>query len=89
LIIGSIVGFQSVVVYIYIYIYIEREREREREGGLDLLQSVSRANSTVLANKSRKKLGTLTESARGLYGLQTVHLANPGAQHMPPAFWWS
>jgi hypothetical protein len=43
--------FQSVVV---LHIY--------RGGGLD--QAVSRANSTDLANKSLKKLETLTGSAR-------------------------
>jgi hypothetical protein len=51
--IDSIVDVQSVVV---LYIY--------RGGGLDPLQSVPRANSTVLVNKSRKKLETLTNSAR-------------------------
>jgi hypothetical protein len=34
-------------------------------GGQDPLQTVSRAKSAVLANKSRKKLETLTDSARG------------------------
>jgi hypothetical protein len=38
-------------------------------GGLDQLQVVSRANLVVLANKSRKKLGTLTDSAHA----RTVH----------------
>jgi hypothetical protein len=32
-------------------------------GGLDPLQVVSRANPAVLANESREKLGTLTDSA--------------------------
>jgi hypothetical protein len=32
-------------------------------GGLDPLQVVPRANPVVLANKSREKLGTLTDSA--------------------------
>jgi hypothetical protein len=34
-----------------------------KAGGLDPLQVVSRVNPTDLANKSRKKLGTLTDSA--------------------------
>jgi hypothetical protein len=32
-------------------------------GGLDPLQTVSRVNPAVLGNKSREKLGTLTDSA--------------------------
>jgi hypothetical protein len=32
-------------------------------GGLDPLQTVSRANHAVLGNKSHEKLGTLTDSA--------------------------
>jgi hypothetical protein len=32
-------------------------------GGLDPLQAVSRVNPVVLGNKSREKLGTLTDSA--------------------------
>jgi hypothetical protein len=32
-------------------------------GGLDPLQTVSRTNPAVLGNKSREKLGTLTDSA--------------------------
>jgi hypothetical protein len=69
----------------YIYIY----REREREGGLDTLQSISRANSTVLVNKSRKKLGTLTDftHARTIRPQdRTVRAVTSCAQHMPPAF---
>jgi hypothetical protein len=56
LIIDSIVDLQSAIV-LHIYIYIEG-------GGLDPLQLISRANSADLANKSHKKLGTLTDSAR-------------------------
>ena len=52
LIIDSIVGVQSAVA---LHLY--------KGGGLDPLQVVSRANPTVLANKSREKLGTLTNSA--------------------------
>jgi hypothetical protein len=33
-------------------------------GGLDPFPTVSRVNPTVLGNKSREKLGTLTDSAR-------------------------
>jgi hypothetical protein len=51
-----------------------------RGGGLDPLQSVSRANSAVLANKSRKKLGTLTDYVH----TRTVRLAHPGAQQNGP-----
>jgi hypothetical protein len=77
--------FQSAVV---LYIY--------RGGGLDPLQAVSRANSADLANKSRKKLETLTDSSC----VQTVRatvvdrpalgpdrpLSQFGAQHMPLPF---
>jgi hypothetical protein len=34
-------------------------------GGLDPLQIVSRANPTVLGNKSCEKLGTLTDTTHG------------------------
>jgi hypothetical protein len=53
LIIDSIVDVQSVVV---LHIY--------RGGGMNPLQSISQANSTVLANKSHKKLETLNDSMR-------------------------
>jgi hypothetical protein len=55
-------------------------------GGLDPLRSDFRVNPTVLGNKSREKLGTLTVSAhartvrvatadpRGLFWLRTVTL---------------
>jgi hypothetical protein len=71
---------------------------------LDPLQFVSRAKSAVLANKSRKKLGILTDSTRadrphhqcGLSGSQTVqpqgrtiHPSFSGTQHMHPTFWRS
>jgi hypothetical protein len=60
-------------------------------GGLDPLQTVSRVNPTVLGNKSREKLGTLTDSThartvratttdcpdRGPSGLR----AGPSARH--------
>jgi hypothetical protein len=38
-------------------------------GGLDPLQTVSRVNPAVLGNKSREKLGTLTDSVHAW----TVH----------------
>jgi hypothetical protein len=45
-------GVQSVVA---LHLY--------KGGGLDPLQTVSRVNPVVLGNKSREKLGTLTDSA--------------------------
>jgi hypothetical protein len=42
---------------------IGRSLHLYKGGGLDALQVVSRANPAVLANKSREKLGTLTDSA--------------------------
>jgi hypothetical protein len=51
-------------------------------GGLDPVQTVSRANPVVLGNKSCEKLGTLTDSAsRGPSDLR----AGPSARH----FWCS
>jgi hypothetical protein len=35
-----------------------------RGGDMDLLHAISQANSTDLANQSRKKLGTLTDPVR-------------------------
>jgi hypothetical protein len=51
-----------------------------RGGGLDPLQSVSRANSVGLAKKSRKKLGTLTDYVHK----RTVRSTHPGAQQNGP-----
>jgi hypothetical protein len=72
-------------------------------GGLDPLRTDFRVNPTVLGNKSREKLGTLTDSAhaqtvrattvdspdRRPSGLRAGPSARPlfGFQHMPPAFW--
>jgi hypothetical protein len=52
-------------------------------GGLDPLQTASQVNPTVLGNKSREKLGTLTYSTH----VRIVREALFGLQHMPPAFW--
>ena len=66
-------------------------------GGLDPFPTVSRVNPAVLGNKSREKLGTLTDSARadrprrhrGPSGLRV----GPSARLIldfnicPPAFW--
>jgi hypothetical protein len=49
-------------------------------GGLDPFPTVSRVNPAVLGNKSREKLGTLTDSARA----RTVRKAHFSLQHMPP-----
>jgi hypothetical protein len=60
-------------------------------GGLDPLQTISRANPAVLGNKSRKKLGTLTDTthARTVRPQgRTVRAAIFCVQHMPLAFWW-
>ena len=46
-------GIQSVVA---LHLY--------KGGGLDPFPTVSRVNPAVLGNKSREKLGTLTDSAR-------------------------
>jgi hypothetical protein len=51
-------------------------------GGLDPLRTVFRVNPTVLGNKSREKLGTLTVSAHA----RTVRKAFFGFQHMPLPF---
>jgi hypothetical protein len=56
-----------------------------RGGGWTRYKQISRANSANLANNCSKKLGTLTGSARA----RTVRPSQFGAQHMPPAFWWS
>ena len=69
-------------------------------GGLDPLPTDFRVNPAVLGNKSREKLGTLTDSAhartvratttdsldRGPSGLRAGPSARPlfGFQHMPP-----
>jgi hypothetical protein len=50
--IGSIVGVQSAVA---LHLY--------KGGGLDPFPTVSRVSPAVLGNKSREKLGTLTDSA--------------------------
>jgi hypothetical protein len=59
---------------------------------MDSFQFVSRAKSVVLGNKSRKKLGTLTDSARA-WTVRTTSADHPrdhfAIQHMPPAFWRS
>jgi hypothetical protein len=62
------------------------------EEGLDLYKLIVRANSVNLANNRSTKLGTLicyaharTVRPQG----QTVQRSQFGAQHMPPAFWWS
>jgi hypothetical protein len=56
---------------------------------MDPLQAVSRANPVVLGNKSREKLGTLTDSAHAQTIRATTADRGPsavisGAQHMPP-----
>jgi hypothetical protein len=50
-------------------------------GGLDPLQVVSRANPAVLANKSREKLETLTDSAHA----RTVHTTTADR---PQVYFW-
>jgi hypothetical protein len=65
---------------------------------MDPLQTVSRANSAVLGNKSREKLGTLTDSAhvrtvrattahRLALGPDRLHGSFPCSTYVP-AFWW-
>ena len=56
-------------------------------GGLDPFPTVSRVNPAVLGNKSREKLGTLTDSAHA----RTVRATTAdrphghfGFEHMPP-----
>jgi hypothetical protein len=66
-------------------------------GGLDPLQTDFRVNPAVLGNKSREKLGTLTDSthAQTVRATTADRLASRpdrprdtfGLQHMPPAFW--
>jgi hypothetical protein len=70
------------VVYLCIY----------RGGGWTLYKLISRANSANLANNRSTKLGTLIYSthARTVQPQdRTVRRSQFGAQHMPPAFWWS
>jgi hypothetical protein len=77
LIVDSINDYKSVVL---LCIY--------KGGGLDPLQTNSRANSVNLVNKHIKKLGTLIGFARADRPAPgpdrpTAHF---GAQHMPPCF---
>jgi len=54
-------------------------------GGLDPFPTVSRVNLAVLGNKSREKLGTLTDSARA----RTVRAATadrPQGSFQPPTY---
>jgi hypothetical protein len=56
-------------------------------GGLDLLQTDFRVNPAVLGNKSREKLGTLTDSAHARTvrpQRRTVRATQFDFQHMPP-----
>jgi hypothetical protein len=91
--IDSIDPYKS-AVYLSIY----------RGGGLDPLQTDFRANPANLANNRSTNIGTLICSAlartvwpicadhpyRGPSGLRAGPSgAQFGAQHMPPAFWWS
>ena len=92
LIIDSIVGVQSAVA---LHLY--------KGGGLDPLPTDFRINPAVLGNKSREKLGTLTDSAhartvrattadcpdRGPSGLSAglSALLNLTSNICPPAFW--
>jgi hypothetical protein len=92
-IIDSIDYYKS-AVYLSIY----------RGGGWTLYKLIFRANSANLANNRSIKLRTLIYSAharivrptgadrpdRGPSGLRAgPSAAHFGAQHMPPAFWWS
>jgi hypothetical protein len=92
-VVDSIDHYKS-TVYLSIY----------RGGGLDPLQTNFQANSANLANNRSTKLGTLNCSAHARTvrpQARTVRTADRpasgpdrppsqfGAQHMPPAFWWS
>jgi hypothetical protein len=93
-VVDSIVDDYKLVVDLSIY----------RGGGLDPLPTKLRANPAIFANKHSEKLGTLICSARARTVRPTgadrpdrgpsdlrAGLSAPqfGAQHMPPAFWWS
>jgi hypothetical protein len=80
-------GFQSAVA---LHLY--------KGGGLDPFPTISRVNPTVLGNKSREKLGTLTDSARAWTVRATTAdrpASGPDRPHdlflasniCPPAFW--
>jgi hypothetical protein len=72
-------GVQSVVA---LHLY--------KGGGLDLLQVVSRANPAVLANESREKFGTLTDSAHARI-VRATTVDRPRGRFVcsiyAPAFW--
>jgi hypothetical protein len=58
-------------------------------GGLDPLQTVSRVNPVVLGNKSREKLGTLTDSTHArTIRATTADRSGSGLDRPRGSFWF-